>query len=59
MNFSQAVRGGFTNFGKQHAIESAAETELGRSLTKEEKVSLSTRFSIDLLYANVQKVNVT
>ena len=57
MNFSKAAKGGFTNSGKQQAIGSAAETELGRSLTKQEIAILCTKFSVDELYTNLQKVS--
>lgn len=57
MNFSKAAKGCFTNSGKQQAISSAAETELGRSLTKQEIAALCTRFSVDELHRNLQKVS--
>ena len=57
MNFSQAVKGCFTNSGKKQSIQSAAQTELGQNLTKEEIASLSTRFSLDELFVNLHKVN--
>ena len=56
MNFSQAVKGRCTNSGKQQSIQSAAQTELGRNLTKEEMGSLSSRFSLDELFVNLHKV---
>ena len=58
MNYSQALKGCLSNSGKQQAIHSAAETELGRKLTKQELTSLSTKFSLDELYGNLQKVNI-
>ena len=57
MNFSQAVKGRCTNSGKQQSIQSAAETELGRNLTKEEIGSLSSRFSLDEPFVNLHEVN--
>ena len=46
----------FTRSGKSQAIHSAAETELGRQMTKEEDSSLSTKFSLNDVYNNLQKV---
>ena len=37
MNFSQAVRGQLTTSGAINAIQSQAETELGRNLSREEE----------------------
>ena len=56
MNFSQAVKGRFTNTGMQQSIQSAAQTELGRNLLKEEIASLSARFSLDEIFTNIHKV---
>ena len=58
MNFSQAVKNCFTRSGKLQAIHTAAEIELGRPITKHEISSLSTRFSLDEVYINVQKVKI-
>ena len=53
MNFSQAAKGRFTRSGKIQAIHSAADTELGRQITKEEFSSLSETFSLNEVYENI------
>jgi hypothetical protein len=57
MDYSHALKGRLRNSGKQQAINSAAETELGRQLTRKEVASFSTKFSLDEFHGNLQKVN--
>ena len=58
MNFLRAVRGPLTRSEKVKAIQSAAETEIHRQLSKEELSSLSSKFSLDGLFSNSEKVNI-
>ena len=58
MDYSQALKGHLSKSGKQQAIQSAAERELGRKLTTPEFASLSTKFSLDEIYGNIQKVKL-
>ena len=56
MNYSQAARGHHTRGGATMAIQSQAETELGRKLSKEEELFLSTKLSPSSLLDEIQKV---
>ena len=58
MNFLRAVRGPLTRSEKVKAIQSTAETEINRQLSKEELSSLSSKFSLDGLFSNSEKVNI-
>ena len=55
MNFSQAVRGQLTTSGAINAIQSQAETELGRNLSKEEESFLFSHTHPTLLSGQIQK----
>ena len=55
MNFSQAVRGQVTTSGAIKAIQSQAETELGRNLSKEEENFLFSHTNPSLLFGQIQK----
>ena len=57
MNFTQVVKGCFSNSGKQQSIQSAAQMELGQNLTKEEIASLSLKFSLDEPFVNLHKID--
>ena len=56
MSYSQATRGHHTRGGATMAIQSQAETELGRKLSKEEELFLSTKLSPSSLLDEIQKV---
>ena len=56
MNFSQAVKGHLTRAGAIRAIQSQAETELGRKLSKEEESFLFTNTHPNILQAQIEKV---
>ena len=56
MNFSQAVKGHLTRSGAIRAIQSQAETELGRKLSKEEELFLFTNTHPNMLMAQIEKV---
>ena len=56
MNYLQAARGHHTRGGAMMAIHSQAETELGRKLSKEEELFLSTKLSPSTLSDEIQKV---
>jgi hypothetical protein len=56
MNFSQAVKGYLTRFGAIRAIQSQAETELGRKLSKEEEYLLSSKTHPNIFLGQIQKV---
>jgi hypothetical protein len=56
MYYTRAVKASMAKSIKQQAINSAAETELGRQLTRQEVASFSTMFSLDEFYGNLQKV---
>ena len=56
MNYAQAARGHHTRVGVTMAIQSQAETELGRKLSKEEEIFLSTKFSPCSLLDEIKKV---
>ena len=56
MNYAQAARGHHTRGGVTRAIQSQAETELGRKLSKEEEIFLSTKFSPPSLLDEIKKV---
>jgi hypothetical protein len=56
MNFSQAVKGQLTRSGAIRAIQSQADTELGRKLTKEEESFLFTKTHPNILLGQIQKV---
>ena len=55
MNFSQAVKGQLTHPAAILAIQSQAETELGRSLTKEEESYLLSKNTPHILLGQMQK----
>ena len=58
MNYSQAVQGQLTRSGAIRAIQSQAETELGRKLNPEESTSLwCTGSSPHAVLKQIQKVN--
>ena len=57
MNFSQAVRGQLKPSQAIIAINSQAETELRRSLSKEEEAFLFTNFPPNILLEKIQKVS--
>ena len=54
MNYSKAVKGGTTS--QLISINSAAETEIGRKLTKIEISKLSGKFSLDEVMNSIEKV---
>ena len=56
MNFSQVVRGQLNPSQAIIAIKSQAETELRRSLSKEEEAFLFTNFPPNILLEQIQKV---
>ena len=56
MNYSQAARGHHTRGGATMAIQSQAETELGRKLSKEEEIFLSSQLTPSSLLGEIQKV---
>ena len=56
MNFSQAVRGPHTRGGDTKAIQSQAETELGRKLNREEERFLSVKYTPSSLLGEIDKV---
>ena len=56
MNYAQAARGHHTRGGVTRAIQSQAETELGRKLSNEEEIFLSTKFSPCSLLDEIKKV---
>ena len=56
MNFSQAVRGQLTRSGAISAIQCQADTELGRELSKNEEMCLSSKTSPTQLLGQIQKV---
>ena len=59
MNFAQAVRGQLTRSGAIRAIQSQAETELGRKLSPEEATSLwCGRTSPNVLLEGIRKVKL-
>jgi hypothetical protein len=58
MNFAQAVKGCSRRSSKLQSINSAAETELGRRLTQDEILSLSNKFSVELIHNHVEKVYI-
>ena len=55
MNYSQAARGHHTRGGATMAIQSQAETELGRKLSKEEETFLSSKLTPSSLLGEIQK----
>ena len=55
MNFSQAVKGQLTRPGAVRAIQSQAETELGRKLTKEEESLLFSKSHPNIFLGQIQK----
>ena len=55
MNFSQAVKGQLTRPGAIRAIQSQAETEIGRNLTKSEESFFFTNNPPNILLSNIQK----
>ena len=56
MNFLQAVKGQLKPSQAIMAIKSQAETELIRSLSKEEEAYLFTKFPPNILLGQIQKV---
>jgi hypothetical protein len=56
MNFSRAVKGHLTRPGAIRAIQSQAETELGRMLSKDEESFLFTNTPPIILRAQIEKV---
>jgi hypothetical protein len=56
MNFSRAVKGHLTRAGAIRAIQSQAETELGRKLSKEEESLLFTNTHPNIFQAQIEKV---
>ena len=56
MNFSQAVKGHLTRSGAIRAIQSQAETELGRKLSREEESILFNNTPPNILQAQIEKV---
>ena len=56
MDFLRAVKGPSTRAGSLRSIQSAAETELRRPLSEEELSYLISKYSLDGLYSNIQKV---
>ena len=56
MNYSNAVRGCRLRSGKLNTVLSAAETELGRQISKEEISLLTNKFSVDVLHSSLEKV---
>jgi hypothetical protein len=57
MNFSKAVKGHPTKSFAIKAIQSQAETELGRKLTKEEESILFSKTHPNILLDQIEKVN--
>ena len=55
MNFSQAVKGQLTRPSAVRAIQSHAETELGRKLSKEEESLLFSNCHPNILLGQIQK----
>ena len=55
MNYLKAARGSLPRTGKKNAIQSAAETELGRRLTAEELSNFSKSLSLEEAFTNVEK----
>ena len=56
MNFSRAVKGHLTRTGAIRAIQSQAETELGRKLSREEESLLFNNTDPNILQAKIEKV---
>jgi hypothetical protein len=56
MNFSRAVKGHLTRTGAIRAIQSQAETELGRKMSKEEESLLFSNTQPNSLWAQIEKV---
>jgi hypothetical protein len=56
MNFSRAVKGHLTRTGAIRVIQSQAETELGRKLSKEEESLLFKNNPPNILQAQIEKV---
>ena len=56
MNYLQAVRGHLNPPDAISAIQSQADTELGRNLSGEEKTFLLTKFHPNILLGEIQKV---
>ena len=57
MNFSKAVKGHPSKSFTIKAIQSQAETELGRKLTKEEESILFFKTHPNILLDQIEKVN--
>jgi hypothetical protein len=57
MNFSQAVKGQLSRPGAVRAIQSQAETELGRKLSKEEESLLFRNIHPNTFLGQIQKVD--
>ena len=58
MNYLRAVKQSLTRGGKIGFIQSAAESEMQRKLTKSEFDGLIQKFPLDELYVNSEKVNI-
>ena len=58
MNFLRAVRGPITRGSKIYKIQSEADLELERKITRSEFDGLLQRYSLDELYHNIEKVNM-
>ena len=56
MNYLQAVQGQLNPPDAISAIQSQADTELGRNLSGEEKTFLLTKFHPNILLGEIQKV---
>ena len=54
MNYSKALKGSLIN--QAESIHSAAETELGRRLTRDELLLLTDKFSLAFVDDAIQKV---
>ena len=57
MDYLKAVRGPMTHSAKVKLIQSAADTELRRKLSDEELSTLASKFSLDTVFNNIEKVN--
>ena len=58
MNYLRAVKQSLTRRGKIGFIQSAAESEMQRKLTKSEFDGPIQKFPLDELYVNSEKVNI-
>jgi hypothetical protein len=58
MNYAQALKGRKTRSYLLNAVQSQAETEIGRKLSKDEASKLLQRFPIECIYDATHKVNM-